>query len=60
MTLSQPNQNPVQPTHDTAPTPPVSLSSADLLGGAREALIRHGEAIYRLKATNRGGLILVK
>ncbi len=34
--------------------------SADLLGGAQEAEIQHGKALYRLRLTSLGKLILVK
>ncbi len=34
--------------------------SGQLLAGQGEALIRHGHDIYRLRATARGGLILIK
>lgn len=36
------------------------LSSADLLGGAREAVIVHGQDEYRLRLTSNGKLILTK
>lgn len=33
---------------------------ADLLGGAREAQIQHGEEVYRLRLTANNKLILIK
>lgn len=36
------------------------LDSADLLGGAREVLIMHAGAEYRLRVTSQGKLILTK
>lgn len=35
-------------------------SSSALLGGARELEIQHGEAVYRLRVTAMGKLILTK
>ena len=37
-----------------------TISSAELLHGAREVLIQHDEKIYRLQVTRNGKLILVK
>ena len=36
------------------------IESRDLLRGAKEAWIRHGEAMYRLLVTKQGKLILNK
>lgn len=36
------------------------LSSAELLGSARELEISHGDALYRLRLTSLGKLILTK
>lgn len=36
------------------------LSSEALLKGQREVLIQHGEAVYRLRHTSNGKLILTK
>ncbi|MDF3072960.1 MAG: Hemin uptake protein hemP [Alphaproteobacteria bacterium] len=36
------------------------LRSTDLLGGAREAIIEHGQDLYRLRLTSNGKLILTK
>ncbi|MGY0505267.1 hemin uptake protein HemP [Luteimonas sp. e5] len=38
----------------------ISISSAALLQGAREVLIRHGDACYRLRHTRNDKLILTK
>lgn len=50
--------------HDTAPGPaPATLPcwpSHALLGRGVEALIRHGDALYRLRLTRQGKLILTK
>lgn len=39
---------------------PVTVKSEALFRGARELLIRHGEELYRLRATSKGKLILTK
>jgi len=36
------------------------LTSAELLGGAREVLIEHESELYRLRCTSKGKLILTK
>lgn len=36
------------------------LRSSDLLSGAREAIIEHGQDLYRLRLTSNGKLILTK
>ncbi|GIX34759.1 MAG: hypothetical protein KatS3mg126_0538 [Lysobacteraceae bacterium] len=41
-------------------TSPRELSSTELLAGAREVLIRHGDQCYRLHHTRSGKLILTK
>ncbi len=40
------------------PTP--AIDSAELFGGAREIVIRHGAELYRLRLTNSNKLILIK
>lgn len=49
---------------DRAPSPPAaeaqSLDSRTLFGPAREVLIRHNGALYRLRLTRAGKLILTK
>jgi hemin uptake protein HemP len=47
---------PREDEHATAP----SVSSGDLLRGARELVIRHGSDRYRLLLTKSNKLILVK
>lgn len=37
-----------------------TVTSAALMGGARELLIEHGGALYRLRVTAQGKLILTK
>ena len=39
---------------------PREITSAEILRGAREVLIRHGEETYRLSLTRNGKLILHK
>jgi hemin uptake protein HemP len=39
---------------------PQTLESRQLLGNAREVLIRHGAETYRLRQTQAGKLILTK
>jgi hemin uptake protein HemP len=39
---------------------PRRVSSAELLGHARELMIEHAGEIYRLRATSKGKLILTK
>lgn len=58
MTQSQPPPSRAEP--EMSPADPPLLHSADLLGGAREVLIRHGEDTYRLKLTGNNKLILTK
>jgi hemin uptake protein HemP len=60
------------PAHDAVPaSPPASRGpgpsqgrprwrSAELLGSAQEVEIEHGQAVYRLKLTSLGKLILTK
>lgn len=43
-----------------AGSPPPSLDSRALLGGAREIEIVHGDKVYRLRHTRNDKLILVK
>jgi len=38
----------------------AEISSAELLRGRREILIRHGDDLYRLRLTRNGKLILQK
>ena len=50
------------PTIGKAPPhmPAVILSSKELLQGAREVWIEHGEEMYRLRLTASGKLLLTK
>lgn len=48
-----------RPVPATAPSRPV-LRSEQLFGGAQEVLIEHRGAVYRLKLTSLGKLILTK
>lgn len=62
-----PNDTSSSRPDDSQPSPP-SLPSNDrpiwtteqLLGDQREALIRHGDDLYRLRITRHGKLILYK
>jgi hemin uptake protein HemP len=54
--------NTIQSAVDAAERPSdlPRLRSTDLLGGAREAIIEHGQDLYRLRLTSNGKLILTK
>lgn len=64
--MAEPGANPPQPTpSETAPDRAHDdqrrvWSTDDLLGDQREALIRHGDDLYRLRITRHGKLILYK
>ncbi|MBY0332698.1 MAG: hemin uptake protein HemP [Acetobacteraceae bacterium] len=45
---------------ERSPTGPPVISSAALLAGGRELVIRHGEDEYRLRITGNNKLILTK
>ena len=45
---------------NTPVTASKNISSAQLFGGARELVIEHAGAAYRLRLTNQGKLILTK
>lgn len=48
-------------THQMVPgAQPRAIRSHDLLKGAREIRIAHGEEVYRLSVTRQGKLILTK
>ena len=53
---------PITPTRpvSAAPADPVRVSSTQLFAGAHEVLIEHRGALYRLKQTSLGKLILTK
>ncbi|MBX9750487.1 MAG: hemin uptake protein HemP [Roseococcus sp.] len=60
-----PPPSPAPPTRGPGPTearvqPASTISSAALLAGAREVLIRHGDEAYRLRLTASNKLILTK
>ena len=55
----------VEPTSNRSPAPtparePRRVSSEELIGPAREVLIRHAGCDYRLRITRLGKLILTK
>lgn len=52
--------SPASPQSFAAPRPALTVESRQLLGGAREVLIKHGEQTYRLCHTRNDKLILVK
>ncbi|MGE0154570.1 MAG: hemin uptake protein HemP [Reyranellaceae bacterium] len=53
------NQDGAAAAASRQPTLP-RLRSTDLLSGAREAIIEHGQEQYRLRLTSNGKLILTK
>ncbi|MBL0728930.1 hemin uptake protein HemP [Piscinibacter sp. HJYY11] len=58
-----PPPNPVDRAPVRAPQPAVTeqrISSRQLLGDAKEVLIEHHGAVYRLRETSLGKLILTK
>lgn len=46
--------------HSRRDAPERVIDTQDLFGGAREVLIRHNDAVYRLRITRFGKLILNK
>jgi hemin uptake protein HemP len=50
----------VPPKRPSAARTALTVESRQLLGGAREVLIKHGEQTYRLCHTRNDKLILVK
>ena len=58
--MNQSRPAPYRAEPEMSPAGPAVLRSTDLLGGAREVLIRHGEDTYRLKLTGNNKLILTK
>lgn len=57
----QPNKPENAPTPAESPQERVpEITSAALLAGHREVLIRHGDEVYRLRLTRNGKLILQK
>jgi len=62
MSPTEEDARPPQP-ESGSPAPsevPPTIHSDELLQGARELLIRHGEETYRLRLTRNGKLILQK
>lgn len=59
MTFHAPLNTPATPPRRT-PVEPVRITSAALFKGAIEIEIDHGGAIYRLRQTSLGKLILTK
>lgn len=57
---SSKSESRVDPSAEAGPKLPRTILSSDLLQGAREVQIQHGEAIYRLLLTRSGKLILNK
>lgn len=52
---------PLRPAHGGSPSPaPRRWTSNALLGPAGEAFIEHADALYRLRVTSTGKLILTK
>jgi len=51
---------PTPPAPPTAAAPIRLIESADIFRGQNEILIRHAGAIYRMKITRQGKLILNK
>lgn len=58
--LAEPQFAPVARESKHAIAEPPRTSSDVLLGSSRELLIEHGGALYRLRATRNGKLILTK
>jgi hemin uptake protein HemP len=48
------------PVSTATPAMARTLSSADLLANSREVMIEHSGALYRLRSTKNGKLILTK
>jgi hemin uptake protein HemP len=53
---------PALPSHDRDPSGPAARRwrSTELFGPAQEIEIEHGQAVYRLRLTSLGKLILTK
>ena len=60
--LTPAHPQPPRPDHDDAMRDPdvARISSEQLLGGAQEVQIEHRGALYRLRQTSLGKLILTK
>ena len=55
-----PNQAPPAGGQKTAAPSPITISTDELLGEQRALQIDHKGAIYTLRTTSKGGLILTK
>lgn len=55
-----PRSGATEPVRRSTGAPVRQIDSVALLGGARELLISHGPALYRLRVTAQGKLILTK
>ena len=60
MTTSDPKTLPRAPAAPATPAAPARTSSAALFRGAQEIEIDHNGAVYRLRQTSLGKLILTK
>ena len=60
MMSADPKTSPFAPAAPAAPAVPARTSSAALFRGAQEIEIEHNGAIYRLRQTALGKLILTK
>ncbi|MEK8032707.1 hemin uptake protein HemP [Ideonella sp. DXS29W] len=58
--LDLPNIGTARPMLGEVATPLQKWASQDLLAGADEAIITHGDQVYRLRRTLTGKLILTK
>ena len=52
--------NSVDNDRPSQPTQPKTLRSVDMFAGAKEVIIEHDGATYRLRQTSQGKLILTK
>jgi hemin uptake protein HemP len=57
---TQPSSNRTPAATSVPPREPRRVSTEDLIGSAREVLIRHAGCDYRLRITRQGKLILTK
>jgi hemin uptake protein HemP len=60
MSSPEPVSNSRNLARSSAPRIVREVASSELLRGANELLIRHGDELYRLKLTRNGKLILQK
>jgi hemin uptake protein HemP len=59
---SRPEPDSLAPADSASPSPPAAkmLCSEELFEGRKEVFIQHGHALYRLRITSQGRLILTK